>query len=147
MLIMRTAHLLSAALLLAASSVAAEAQYDPWQHFGSIFILTDPEGANLPGTATEKDFPLLVRLHRDFFDFHQAKADGADIRFSTGAGIPLRFQIEEWDAANGMASIWVRIPVIRGNARQELRMHWGQPDAASESSGRAVFSEDNGFLY
>jgi hypothetical protein len=87
-----------------------------------------------------------VRLHKDFFDFGQVKSKGEDIRFSTGSGTPLAYQIEQWDAANGTASIWVRIPTIKGNARQEIRMYWGRADAASQSSGSAVFNESNGYL-
>ena len=129
-----------------AQSGAAVAPYPAWQHSGVLTILTTPEGADLPvGTVTE-GFPLLVRLHKDWFDFKQAKADGADVRFSTSAGAPLAYQVEEWDAANGSASIWVRVPRIEGNARQALRMHWGKADAVSESSGKAVFNESNGYL-
>jgi len=36
------------------------------------------------------------------------------VRFSSSAGAALVFQIMEWDAANGTASIWVRIPRITG---------------------------------
>ena len=62
------------------------------------------------------------------------------------AGSPLPYQIEEWDAAKGAASVWVRVPSIKGNDRQELRLHWGKADAASASSGAAVFNESNGYL-
>ncbi|MBN1418369.1 MAG: DUF2341 domain-containing protein, partial [Planctomycetes bacterium] len=120
--------------------------YPDWRHAGSLYILTTPEGADLPPTASEEGFPLLVRLHRDFFDFGQAEPRGEDIRFSTIAGDPLPYQIEEWDAARGSAGIWVRIPMIRGNACQEIRLHWGHPGAASESKGSAVFNGSNGFL-
>lgn len=125
---------------------AASAPYLGWQHTGSIYLLTTPEGANLPASASEQGFPLLVRLHQDFFDFSQAKPNGEDVRFSGSTDEPLPYQVEEWDAADGMASIWVRLPLIRGNTRQEIRMHWGKADAASESSGAAVFNESNGYL-
>ena len=124
----------------------AQAGYDSWQHSGSIWILTTPEGANLPATAAEEDFPVLVRLNKDGFDFSKAKAGGDDIRFANAAGTPLAYQIEEWDAAGGTASIWVRIPVIKGNAHQEIKMFWGKADAVSESMGKAVFNESNGYL-
>ncbi len=120
--------------------------YAGWLHSGSLILLTTPDGANLPAPASEDGFPLLVRLHRDFFDFSQAKANGDDIRFSTRDGESLPYQIEEWDPAKGIASIWVRIPTIKGNARQEIKLHWGKADAASESSGKAVFNEANGYL-
>ncbi|MDA1275604.1 MAG: DUF2341 domain-containing protein [Verrucomicrobia bacterium] len=120
--------------------------YEGWRHSGVLMILTTPEGANLPESAEVEGFPLLVRLHKDWFDFTQVKSNGEDIRFSTSTGAPLSFQIEEWDPAKGEASIWVRIPTIKGNERQELRLHWGHPDAISESSGSAVFNESNGYL-
>ena len=124
----------------------ARAGYVGWQHSGSIWILTTPEGANLPATATEENFPVLVRLNKDGFDFSKAKAGGDDIRFADAAGAPLAYQIDEWDAAAGTASIWVRIPVIKGNAHQEIKMFWGKADAVSESKGKAVFNESNGYV-
>ena len=133
------------ALIVFSMISGVQAQYAGWQQAGSIYILTTPEGANLPATATEENFPLLVRLNKETFDFKQAKAGGEDIRFSS-SGKPLAYQVEAWDAAAGEASIWVRIPLIKGNARQEIKMHWGKPDAASESSGSAVFNASNGFV-
>ena len=124
----------------------AKAGYVGWQHVGSLWILTTPEGANLPVPATEENFPVLVRLNKDGFDFSKAKAAGEDIRFADGAGTPLAYQIEEWAAAAGTASIWVRIPVIKGNAHQEIKMFWGKADALSESNGKAVFNESNGYV-
>ena len=120
--------------------------YLAWQYSGAFHIITTPQGANLPGSASETNFPLLVRLNASFFNFSQAKAGGADLRFTTSAGATLAYQIEEWDAANGAASIWVRVPEIRGNARQQLVMYWGKADATSQSSGPAVFNGTNGFL-
>ena len=87
-----------------------------------------------------------MRLHKDFFDFSQAKAKGEDVRWSTTDGTPLSYEIEEWDAIRGTASVWVRLPRIRGNAREEIQLHWGKADATSESSGAAVFNESNGYL-
>jgi hypothetical protein len=109
-----------------------------------MILLTTPDGADLPDSAHEEDFPLLVRLNRETFDFSQASANGADIRFSTGRE-PLAYQIERWDPVQGEACIWVRIPVVRGNARQEMTLHWGKNDAGSESNGKAVFNETNGY--
>jgi len=132
-------------LALLALLQTAPAQYPGWQHSGSIYLLTTPEGANLPATASETDFPVLVRLTREFFDFSQAKAEGEDLRFAV-AGKALAYQIEAWDPAGGAASVWLRIPAIKGNERQEIKVYWGKADAANESSGAAVFNADNGFL-
>ncbi len=123
-------------ICLLACSQQAVAQYPEWKYSASIWVLTTPDGADLPASMIEKDFPLLVQLNEEFFDFAQAKADGRDIRFSTPAGDILKYQIEEWNAANGHAFIWVRLPIIRGNARQEMKLYWGKADAKSESWGR-----------
>ena len=110
-----------------------------------MYILTTADGANLPASASLEGFPLLVRINGDFLDFSQCKADGADIRFSAEDGAPLPFRIEEWDSAGRSAAIWVRIPRIAGNARQVLRIHWGNPGAEAASDGKAVFHATNGF--
>ena len=125
---------------------ASAARYAGWQHGAILTILTTADGANLPATAELTDFPMLVRLFKDGFDFKQAKPMGEDLRFASSAGTPLAYQIDEWNPANGQAAIWVRIPNIKGNARQEIRLYWGKADAASESDGKAVFNESNGYL-
>ncbi len=139
---------LAVGLLLPPSfaSAATPAAYPSWQQSGALTILTTPHGANLPASASVEQFPLLVRLHRDWFDFSKAKAQGEDVRFSSEKGEALAFEIEEWDAAQGMASIWVRVPRITGNSRQTIRMHWGKADAVGESNAKAVFNESNGYL-
>lgn len=130
-------------ILLGVSTVPCFAQYDDWSHHGTLTLLTTPDGADLPGSAREEGFPVLVRLNGETFDFKQADTDGSDIRFSI-EGKPLAYQIEFWNPEQGEACIWVRIPVIQGNARQLLTLHWGRADARSESNGKAVFAESNG---
>ncbi len=112
----------------------------------SMYILTTPDGANLPADASVEGFPLLVRLDKDFFDFSTAQSKGQDIRFATPAGAELAYQIEQWDASKGTASVWVRIPKIQGNARQEIKMRWGDAAAKCTSNGKAVFDKSNGHL-
>jgi hypothetical protein len=142
---MKTLLTLSSLLVLALVGPAA-AEYPGWKHSGSVFVLTTPEGADLPASASVEGFPLLVRLHKDFFDFSQAKANGEDLRFASSTGEPLAYQIEEWDARKGAASVWVRIPKIQGNAQQEIKLFWGKADAKSGSDGKTVFNESNGYL-
>jgi hypothetical protein len=113
---------------------------------GEITILTTPDGANLPASASIDNFPMLVRLHKDWFDFKQVKSSGDDIRFSDSTGTALAYQVEEWNLELGTASIWVLIPRITGNARQTINMHWANSSAVSKSDGKAVFNESNGYL-
>ena len=130
---------------LFAGSVVADDSLADWKHSGTLAILTTPDGANLPESARLEGFPVLVRLSKATFDFRQAQPRGEDVRFSA-EGKPLAYQIEQWDAEQQVAAIWVRVPEIRGNARQLITMHWGRADAASQSNGAAVFNESNGFV-
>ena len=139
-------------------SEMAAVKYKRWRHSGSLYLLTTPDGATLPATSSEENFPVLVRLEKDWFNFSEAGAHGEDIRFAAGhhvghhvpmvvvGGGPLAYQIDQWDPAAGTALIWVRVPQIKGNARQEIKMYWGNADAKSESSGSAVFNKSNGYL-
>ncbi len=144
-------RLLSILLVLTCISFAlvgtdsAAADMSDWQHSGTFYIITTAEGAGLPATAVENNFPLLVRLDKDFFDFRQAQAHGQDIRFTDADGSALAYQIEQWQATAGTASIWVRVPTIRGNAQQAITMHWGHSKAAGESNGEKVFMTGEGF--
>ncbi|MEI8381684.1 MAG: DUF2341 domain-containing protein [Planctomycetota bacterium] len=124
----------------------ASLKYKTWRHSGSLFLLTTPDGANLPASAVEENFPVLVRLNKDWFNFSEARSRGEDLRFTTSNGVPLSYQIDHWDAEAGMASIWVRVPIIRGNSHQEIKIYWGQAEALSESNGPAVFNKSNGYL-
>ncbi len=134
------------AVLSAEPVAVSAAEYKDWKHSGSMWLITTPEGAELSADAKVEQFPVLVRLHRDFFDFAQAKRNGDDLRFSSTTGERLAFQIEEWDAAKGVASVWVRMPLITGNSRQEIKVHWGNANASSESDGKAVFNASNGYV-
>ena len=122
----------------------ASAQYDDWKHSGLMYIVTDSAGTDLPASAVEKNFPLLIRLSKEYFDFSQAKPQGEDVRFSS-KGKPLAYQIERWDAKGGEADIWVRIPTIKGEDQQAIKMHWGNEKVSSESNGEQVFRTTEGF--
>ena len=120
--------------------------YSAWSGHGSVWLLTDKEGANLPATAVVKEFPVMLRLHGDTFPFASAQSKGEDLRVTDATGRSLALEIESWDKAAGEAVIWVRVPEIRGAMRQELKLHWGNPQAKSVSDGSKVFSRDNGYL-
>lgn len=139
-------------LTLSRVGVAANNQHaagpsnEGWQHSGSMWLLTTAAGAHLPAEAQVEQFPVLVRLHGDTFDFEQAQPHGEDLRFFTRSGERLAHQIETWNAVHRTAVIWVRVPLIRGDSRQEILVYWGNPAAMSESDGAAVFGESNGYL-
>jgi hypothetical protein len=120
--------------------------YSAWSGHGSVWLLTDKEGANLPATAVVREFPVVMRLHGDTFPFAAAQSKGEDLRVADATGRELALEIESWDKAAGEAVVWVRVPEIRGATRQELKLHWGNPQAKAVSDGSKVFSRDNGYL-
>ncbi|NDD92892.1 DUF2341 domain-containing protein, partial [bacterium] len=105
------------------------------------------DGAPLDRGIEIVDFPICVRLYGDRFPFSESLPDGADVRFLAGtSGEWLTHEIETWDPKAGLAVIWVRIPILRGNDRQELKLYWGNPNAARRSFKNRVFDASNGFV-
>ena len=119
--------------------------YPGWKFFGEVAVVTTPEGGDLAAGVVLEGFPLLIRLKKDWFEFSKAKPKGEDLRFATSGLERLAYQIEDWDAVKGEANVWVRVPKIEGNGRQMLRIYAGKADAASESNGKAVFNQTNGY--
>lgn len=122
--------------------------YAEWPRHGPVALNTSPTGANV--TTTVQNFPLLLRLDAQNFNFDEAKVDGSDLRLSRilpdGSEVKLPVQIERWDKAAKKAEVWVMVDEILGNDNhQSLTMHWGHssppPDALPP-----VFSSSNGFV-
>lgn len=116
-----------------------------WRHARALTLDTTPAGANV--TEDVANYPLAVLLDASRFDFGQARADGADIRFVDARGRVLPHAIEHWDATARTAAIWVRLDVVRGKtADQSIEMRWGQPGAPDVSDSKAVFRRADGFV-
>jgi hypothetical protein len=136
-------------LLLAFGLVAgatAQENFRQWTGHQRLWLNTQSNGAAVNGNVL--NFPVLVRLTTaQTAIFAQAKAGGADIRFSkTDTVTRLRHQIERWDTAAKAAEIWVLVDTVKGaNGSQSILMHWGKADAADSSSGPGVFQTANGF--
>ncbi|MBD3347406.1 MAG: DUF2341 domain-containing protein, partial [Chitinivibrionales bacterium] len=119
--------------------------YYEWTYKRDIAINTSPSGANI--ATNLQNFPLLVRLDAENFDFSQAKPDGSDIRFSKiDLETPLDYEIERWDPQNQVAEIWVKVDEITANSSdQHIVMYWDNAEAESFSNGKDVFNSTNGF--
>lgn len=114
-----------------------------WTNSAQITINTTASGANIRDNVS--GFPLLVRLSNSNFNFSEARADGYDIRFTDVAGNPIAYETEMWSATSGVASIWVRVPMIEGNkADNVIFMYWGNPSAGNASSPPGVFDAYSG---
>jgi hypothetical protein len=109
-----------------------------WAHAMQIGINTSAAGANVKQAIS--DFPLLVRLNATTFVFSEARPKGADIRFMDSSGKNLSFEIERWDVDGRVADIWVLVPRIEGDSRQNyIYMYWGNQYAVPFSEGPSVF--------
>jgi hypothetical protein len=115
-----------------------------WNYLKRLYLNTTATGAQMSGVVT--NFPVLVRLTSDNFNFAEAAAGGADLRFAKSDNTPLPYEIERWDAAQGKAEVWVKIDTVYGNdLSHHLIMYWGNPLASGSSNGAAVFDTSNGF--
>jgi hypothetical protein len=118
--------------------------YQMGKHSAKIVFNTTASGADIAGTVT--NFPALIRLREDNFDFAQAKADGGDLRFAKSNGAPLPYEIERWDLSVRQAEVWVKIDSVYGNdSTKFIIMFWGDSAAAGISNGESVFDTADGF--
>jgi len=114
-------------------------------HFSS-FIQINTSAAELSSFDVIDNFPLLIRLNSQVFDFSKADAAGNDIRFSKLDGKSLPYEIEEWNQLLGQAAVWVLIDTVwGGRSDQFIVMNWGMPEASNLSSGAVVFDTALGF--
>lgn len=115
-----------------------------WRFSKTMILNTSITGANVTGTVL--DFPVLIRFNSENFDFSQAEADGADIRFSKADNTSIPYEIERWDAAHQQAEIWVNIDTIHGNdSTQSILLSWGNAGIAGTSNSASVFDTNYGF--
>jgi hypothetical protein len=134
------------AIVLCVSHGAAADEFAKWRHYVPIRFDTTANGAEVAGDVD--NYPVAIALSADNFDFSQAKANGADVRFSvekdTGS---LPHSIEHWNAAEKSALVWVKVPKIKGDSNSQLVvMHWGNADAPDTGDSAKVFSADDGFV-
>jgi hypothetical protein len=115
-----------------------------WSHSRRLFLNTRASGAGVAGNVF--NFPALVRLTKDNFNFSEAAFDGKDLRFAKQDNTPLAHEIERWDSAAGLAEAWVKVDTVFGNDSGHcITMYWGNPQTMSASNGAAVFDTGNGF--
>ena len=123
------------------SGACTQGQCSDWAHAMRIGIDTTRSGADIADAVYQ--FPLLVRLNAANFPFHQARRDGADIRVLDAMANTLDYQIERWDQDGEAADLWVLVPRIEGNTRDNtLFLYWGNPLSTPMSSGPAVFGDE-----
>ncbi|MBN1575842.1 MAG: DUF2341 domain-containing protein [Chitinispirillaceae bacterium] len=115
-----------------------------WAHQGELTVDIAASGISIDDTI--RNFPLLLQLDRDNFDFTTAKKKGGDLRVTKSDGSAVPINTDWWDSANATAVIWLLIDTLYGNrARQTLNVYWGNGRASTVSQPSAVF--DTAFGY
>jgi hypothetical protein len=115
-----------------------------WSYSRKLILNTTASGADISGTIT--NFPVLIGLNASTFNFSTAKSHGEDIRFTKSDGVALPYEIEQWDAALQIATIWVKVDTVYGNDDSHfIMMYWGNPAANENSNSTEVFDTTAGF--
>ncbi len=113
-----------------------------WSFADTLILNTTASGANV---STDQDnFPVLVRLNNQNFDFTQAQSKGQDLRFANEDG-ELAYEIEGWSSDGEEATLWVSVPTVKGNALTNLYMFWGNENVKSATTKKEVFKSLYGF--
>ncbi|MBN1601342.1 MAG: DUF2341 domain-containing protein [Chitinispirillaceae bacterium] len=137
-------HSVKNGMSLAAGETMVIADYSGWKHSMKIGLNTTASGAGVSGNVYQ--FPVLIRLSNDHFDFGLARPDGSDLRFKKPDDTPLPFEIESYDAESKQAAVWVKVDTVYGNSdHQYFVMYWGNPDARPVSTSESVFDTAKGF--
>jgi hypothetical protein len=132
-------------IALLAAAVSGQENYSTaWSGHKNVIVNSVAAGIS----ASVFRFPLLVRLDSTHASlFTQAKAGGADLRFTkANNSTRLPHQIESWNATARTAVIWVLADTVPANRSNfSLRVHWGNASAADSSNGAKVFDTTNAF--
>ncbi len=119
---------------------------DDWSFRKKITLEAGAKGAALPQDAGR--VPVLVRLSDGNFKFSDAADDGSDIRFVDGDDkTPLKYHIESWDGALGIAMVWVDIPAVRAGATADIYLYYGNSKAKTGADPHATYDNDTVLVY
>jgi hypothetical protein len=109
-----------------------------WRYSKRLYFNTTATGVQVSGLV--RDFPVLVRLNSNNFDFKNANSDGSDLLFTKANGAVLPFEIEHWDSQKNSASVWFKMDtLIGGDSSRFVTMYWGNPLTVTMSSRKDVF--------
>lgn len=122
-------------LLLLASTSAHAWWHEDWKQRDQVTLDTSAQGAETKSALN--DVVVAVRLHLGNFSFTDAKPDGSDLRFvAADDKTELKHFVERFDAANGIAVVWVRVPILAaGSAAQTIWLYHGNPQAPAAAPG------------
>jgi biopolymer transport protein ExbB len=129
----------AAALFFVVPLLAQAWWNEDWAYRKKITLNATATGADTKETIA--DLPLLIRLHTGNFSFLDGKEDGGDLRFvAADDKTPLKYHIEQWDPANELALVWVKVPRISGaSAAESIWIYFGNQNAKREDDARGTY--------
>lgn len=145
---MKTLLLLALTLLQCLAAASVQAAWNPdWTRRARVTVNTATDG--VPITTGADQVPVLVRLHTGNFEFLEARADGADLRFiAADDKTPLKFHIEKFDGINELAFVWVLLPRVNpGSKADSFWLYYGNPNAAPASDAKASYDAAQALVY
>ncbi len=115
--------------------------YNPAWGYRKMITFNNTQAAIGVAPGTLNNFPVLVQLNSNNFNFSDAQSQGQDIRFTELDGVTaLPYEIDTWNSTNQTASIWVNMPTIDANTTNEgLYMYYDNPSAADGQDATAVW--------
>ncbi len=117
-----------------------------WSYRKAVTVDTSPSGINVSGPIGRT--VVLVRLHSGNFTFTDAMQNGADIRLvDTDDKTPLPYHIEQYDAATGIATLWVSVPNVTGGEKKQIWLYFGKDGAPVGSDVPGTFDPDYTAVY
>jgi biopolymer transport protein ExbB len=131
---------------LAASSALAWWNLD-WSARVAFNFDTTPQGADV--TEDIADFPVLLRLHSgNFPGFFLVAEQARDLRLMAADDkTPLKFHVEQFDAINELAFVWVRVPHLDANSNlQQVYLYYGNGTAVTAANPGETFDSSQGLV-
>jgi predicted GH43/DUF377 family glycosyl hydrolase len=120
-----------------APNVKAQVAADDW--YDHDWLYRRPVEISNSCGETVEGYQVQVTLG-SAFDFSKALNDGSDLRVTDSDGVTvIPYWVEEWNAGNETASIWVKVPSIPAGGTTTIYLYYGNPGASSASDGDATF--------
>lgn len=92
------------------------------------------------------DFPVLVTLTPDTFDYGGAGPGGEGLRFTDAECGELRHEIDRWDPT-GTSQVWVSMPSLAPGAVTDLFLFFGEASPSDTATPNEVFASDFAAVY
>jgi len=87
-------------------------------------------------TSNLANYPVLIQITNDNdLKAHVQSSAGYDIAFKLGDNTPLNYEVEDYDAATGSLTAWVRIPILAYNTDTNIYMYYGNASVTSAQGG------------